>query len=109
MGDVLDSAVRGGQRPPMLITWRRRDGAYEDLTGATLSGWLRSRQTGALRPIAGALSVVDGPGGRFLWQYAPEDVGEAGEFDVQFSAAFPQGPSPARSYMARWEVKAALG
>jgi len=106
---AMESAVRGGLRPPQLITWLRSDGTCEDLTDGMLSGLIRNRATGALRPVAGPLTVVDGAKGQFLWQYAPEDVQEAGEFDVQFDAAFPQGPTPARSYMARWTVKEALG
>ena len=105
----LAAAVRGAKRPPQSITWEREDGEAEDLTGAVLTGWLRSYQTGAVRPIAGALTVTDGPGGRFLWSYADEDVAEAGEFDVQFNAAYSAGPSPARTFPARWVVKLALG
>jgi hypothetical protein len=106
---ALAAAVRGGLRPSQIITWQRDDsGDVETLTGATLTGWIRDRSTGTTRAIAGALTVTDGAAGEFRWDYAADDVAAAGQFDVQFSAAFLTGQTPARTYVARWEVKEAL-
>lgn len=109
MDKTLADAVKGGLRPPQLIVWEREDGMAEDLTGAAISGSLRSRETGSVRAIGGALTVTDGAAGRFLWAYAEDDVAEAGDFDVQFNAAFGSGPTPARTFLTRWRVRASLG
>lgn len=105
---ALATAVQGGLRPSQALLWLRDDGSAENLTGATLTGKLSNRDTQQTRPIAGSLTVLDGPAGSFLWSYAAADVAEAGEFDVQFDAAFAQGPSPARSFITRWTVAKAL-
>lgn len=104
----LATAVKGGVRPSQTITWLREAGGAEDLTGATLTGTLRNRATGETRTIAGALTVTDGPGGVFRWDYAAGDVLEAGAFDVQFNAAFGSGASPARTFVGRWDVRGSL-
>ena len=83
---ALADAVRGGRRPSQIVTWTRNGGGAEDLTGATLTGWIRTRATGDTRGIAGTLTVTDGPGGTFRWDYAAADVAQAGAFDVQFNA-----------------------
>lgn len=111
---ALAAAVRGGLRPSQAITWLREgvafaNGTPEDLTGATLTGWLRNRATGETRAIAGSLTVTDGAAGAFRWDYAPADVAETGAFDVQFNAAFGAGATPARTFVARWDVRGSLG
>ena len=106
---ALAAAVRGGRRPSQLITWQRDGAGVEDLTGATLSGAIRNRATGETRAVAGPLTVTDGAGGVFRWDYAAADVAEAGNFDVQFTAAFTSGQTPARTFVARWSVLASLG
>lgn len=105
---ALANAVQGARRPAQAISWNREGGGAEDLTGATLTGTLRNRATGAVRAIAGALTVTDGAAGAFRWDYATADVAEAGDFDVQFTAAFAAGLTPARTFVGRWHVTAAL-
>ena len=106
---ALASAVQGGRRPGQLITWQRESSAApEDLTDATLTGHIRNRATGTTRAIAGPLTVTDGTAGVFRWDYAAADVAEAGRFDVQFVAAFTAGLSPARTFVAQWEVRGSL-
>jgi hypothetical protein len=105
---ALATGVQGARRPAQLITWARDDGAPEDLTGATLTGKLHNRGTGETRAIAGPLTVTDAAGGVFRWDYAAEDVAEAGRFDVQFDAAFAAGQTPARTFVTRWEVQSSL-
>lgn len=102
---ALATAVAGGLRPSQIVTWERSDGAPEPLTGATLTGTITNRATDTTRAIAGTLTVTDGAAGEFRWDYAAGDVDTAGEYDVQFNAAFSPGPSPARTFVARWKVE----
>jgi hypothetical protein len=102
---ALASAVRGGLRPSQIIVWQREDGNAETLTGATLTGTITNRNTGTTRAIVGTLTVTDGAAGQFRWDYVAGDVADAGEFDVQFDAAFGSGQTPARTFIARWTVR----
>ncbi len=106
----LANAVMGALRPSQQITWTREGvNAPEPLTGATLTGKLRNCDTGAIRAIAGTLTVTDGANGVFTWAYDAADVADAGLFDVQFTAAFGTSPSPARTVVGKWTVEEALG
>ena len=105
----LPDRVQGGLRPAQSITWQREDGTAEDLTGATITGYIRNRSTGTERAIAGTLSVTDGPAGTFRWDFAAADVADAGSFDVQFTATFSAGATPARTFISRWKVEESLG
>lgn len=105
---ALAAAVAGATRPSQTITWARADGTPEVLDGATLTGKIRDRYTGATRAIAGALTVTNGAGGVFRWDYAAGDVLAAGPFDVQFTATFAAGQSPAKTFVAQWTVAEAL-
>lgn len=105
---MLPNRVKGGVRPAQAVIWRREDNSLEDLTGATLTGWIRNRATGETRAIAGTLTVTDGPAGAFRWDFAAGDVADAGRYDVQFNAAFGAGQTPARTFVAQWTVEAAL-
>jgi hypothetical protein len=103
---ILDPTVQGALRPSRTIVWERDDGTLEPLTGATLTGTITNRGSDVTRAIAGTLTPTDdAANGEFLWEFAAGDVNEAGEFDVQFSAAFDPGPSPARTFVARWKVE----
>ena len=105
---ALASAVQGARRPAQEITWTRDGSTAEDLTGATITGWIRNRNTGVTRAIAGTLTVTSAAAGVFTWTYSAADVADAGEFDVQFNAAFGSNPTPARTITAKWVVTAAL-
>ena len=105
---ALAAAVAGATRPSQLITWSRADGNPETLTDATLSGRIRDRETGVTRAIAGTLTTVDGAGGVFRWNYAPGDVATAGNYDVQFVAAFETGQTPAKTFASQWTVAEAI-
>ncbi len=106
---ALAAAVAGATRPSQLITWERTGGGVESLTDATITGKLRDRSTGTTRAIGGALTVTDGAGGVFRWDYAAADVAAAGTFDVQFTAAYAAGQTPARTFTTQWTVSEALG
>jgi len=101
---ALAAAVAGGLRPSQIVTWTRDDGTPEPLTGATLTGTITDRTTEATRAIAGTLTVTDAAAGQFRWDYAAGDVATAGHYDVQFSASFASGQTPARTFVARWQV-----
>lgn len=106
---ALAAAVAGATRPSQIITWTRADGNAETLTDATITGRIRDRATGTARAIAGALTVTDGAAGQFRWNYDAADVATAGSYDVQFTAAFLAGATPAKTFVAQWTVAEALG
>jgi hypothetical protein len=100
--------VAGATRPSQIITWQRADGNAENLNSATLTGRIRDRSTGVSRAIAGTLTLVDAAAGVFRWDYAAGDVATAGVFDVQFTAAFETGQTPARTFASQWTVAESL-
>lgn len=106
---ALANAVAGALRPSQVISWLDGDGAPVNLTGATLTGKIRSELTGDVRDIAGTLTVTDAAAGVFVWDYAPADVAESGCFVVQFTATYGSPPSPGRTIAEPWEVYGALG
>ena len=101
---ALAAAIQGGRRPSQTITWTREDGSAEDLSGATLSGFIRNRRTRSTRAIDGTLTVSDAVAGVFVWAYGSTDVSEAGSFDVQFVASFGSDPTPAKTKSIFWQV-----
>lgn len=105
---ALAAAVAGAVRPSQVITWLRGDATPENLTGATITGKMRSTTTGVTRSIAGALVVVDGAAGQLRWDYHADDVAAAGRYEVQFTAVFGSNPTPARTLAEAWTVHKAL-
>jgi hypothetical protein len=105
---ALASAIKTAKRPSQSITWTRADGTAEDLTGATITGYIYSQQSGTTRAIDGTLSVTSAASGVFSWAYGTADVAEAGYFRVQFNAAFGSAPTPAKTTIAEWYVSERL-
>lgn len=109
---ILANAVVGGKRPSQIITWYREDGTLEDLTGATLAGKLRFQNQAVSQSIEGALTVIDeviqGVRPKFLWDYADADVASSGEHRVQFTAMFGSTPTPAKTFVTKWNVEESL-
>lgn len=101
---ALADAIYGAKRPSQVITWTREDGSAEDLSGATLTGYVRSLRTGTTRAIDGTLTLTTAASGIFTWAYGDNDVGEAGDFEVQFVASFGSVPTPAKTKIAPWRV-----
>lgn len=107
---LLAQAVAGALAPGQEFPWVYEDQAtgamlpIADLTGATISGTLRPRDTRIERAIAGALSVVDGPAARVRWEYAAADV-VGGYYDVRFKADMPGIPTPHISFWTPWYVE----
>lgn len=106
---ALPKRVRGALRPSTLITWYREGTtAPEDLTNATLTGFIQNIVSGTTVAIAGTLTVVDGEAGQFRWDYATDDLATVGDFNVQFNAAFGTGQTPAKTFVARMTVVESL-
>lgn len=106
--NVIPPQAQGALRPGRIITWLRDDDAPENLTNATITGTLRSRTTGVKRAISGTLLASDPNNGVFVWSFSPDDVSSTDWYDVQFTAAFPSGDSPAKTFTALWQVTEGL-
>ena len=106
MTNAIDSAVQGSVRPSLEITWADEDGVSMNLTNATVTGTIRANATGAVRAIAGDITVTDAEAGVFRWDLDAADVATAGQFRVQFEATYSVGQTPARSVPAAWRVVA---
>jgi hypothetical protein len=107
---ALARAIQGAKRPSQTVIWTREDDTNtpEDLTGATLTGKIRLYQQPTSQAIAGVLTVTNGAGGQFRWDYADADVAIAGDHHVQFTATFGSSPTPAKTFVAEWIVKESL-
>ena len=102
---ALAAAIKGAKRPSQTITWTRADGTAEDLSGATLTGFVRNLRTGETRAIDGTLTLVTAASGIFEWAYGDDDVSEAGDaMEVQFVASFGSAPTPAKTVASAWVV-----
>lgn len=99
----LASAIQNAKRPSQVITWTRDDGTAEDLSGATITGFIKN-SAGTVRAIDGTLTLTTPASGIFTWAYGDNDVATAGEFTVQFNAAFGSAPTPAKTIAASWYV-----
>lgn len=96
-------AVQGGRWPPQPLAWEV-GGVPVSLSGATLSGTMTNRATGATRAITGQLTPTDPVHGEFAWYYSAADVAEWGEFDVEFTATFDEGATSGKTFLARWSI-----
>ena len=103
----IPNAVQTSRRPTLRITWQRTNGEYIDLTGATITGTLKNKSSGATSAITGTTTVVDALKGAFTWAFSTADVTTAANFYVQFKAAFSDGTFEL-SVSESWEVVAAL-
>lgn len=104
---ALPQWVAGALRPSMSITWYREGTTTpETLTGATITGSMR--RDGTTRTITGTLTVTDGAAGVFRWDFSAADVATPGTYEVQFSAAFGSGQTPAKTVITEWTIRRAL-
>lgn len=103
---ALSNGILGARARSQVITWTDDSGNAINLTGATLSGKIKSKQTYTLRDIDGSLAIITAASGIFSWTYGANDVGESGEFWVQFKAAY--AGQPDKTYLTEWEVKEAI-
>lgn len=99
----------GQLRPVPTITWVQSDGTVQDLTNvSSITGIMKNLGTGTSKAIAGTLAVSDASAGQFTWTMAAGDVDTAGQWDLQFTAIYSSGATPAISYRASWYIAEAL-
>ncbi len=106
---MLQPAVQGATHTGQAVTWKRIDGTPQDLTGATISGRMRSAR-GVNAPAAAMVSTFTPTvpaSGQFLWTYAPADVVTAGVFVVQFTANYGVGGNDL-TFEDIWQVRGAV-
>ena len=98
----IPNAYKDAILPALDLTWRREDGEYVDLTGATLTGRLYNKGTASAKDITGTLSITKPVQGRFNWNKSAGDVDTAGQYLVQFKATYSSGSE--YSIPDAWEV-----
>lgn len=104
---ALPNWVQFATRPSMLPTWYREGTTTaEVLTGATITGIISVG--GTTRAITGALVLTDAANGVFRWDLSAADVADHGRLEVQFTATFASGQTPAKTFRASWYVEKAL-
>jgi plastocyanin len=103
---ALQAAIEGATHTGQTVTWQGMDGTAHDLTGATLSGTIRD-EDGTERAIDGTLTIISPTQGTFTWAYGTNDIAEAGHFEVQFRATYPDGKYDL-SFIEPWRVEKAL-
>jgi len=106
----LPNWVQYARRPSLLITWLKEGtNTPESLVGATITA-LRAVEplSNVAVPVTGTFEVTDGPGGVFRWDLGEEDVATAGTLQVQFTATYTTGPSPAKTFRVRWRIEGSL-
>jgi hypothetical protein len=101
----LTTIAEGSLRPSIYSVWTHADNTTpEDLTNATLSGWIKDLATREVRAIEGDLVVTDATAGVFRWDFAAADAADSGQFEVQFSATWNTDPTPGRTIVGQWEI-----
>jgi hypothetical protein len=101
----LSTIAQGSERPVLTVIWCHADNTTgEDLTGATITGYIKNLDTGDVVEIQGTFAITDAANGVFTWTPDPADVAEDGAYQVQFSAVFGSEPTPARTAVFEWEI-----
>jgi hypothetical protein len=101
----LSTIAQGSERPILTIVWTHADNTTgEDLTGATITGYIKDLATGNAVEIQGTFAITDAANGVFTWTPDPLDVATDGAYQVQFSAVFAGEPTPARTAVFEWEI-----
>lgn len=106
--NALADAVQGAKRPSQIITWTDKNGTALDLTGATITAKIKNLSSGSTVASDGVFTITDAAAGKFRWAYSTTDVADAGDYSVQFEAAYGSAPTPARTFIASWKVQPAL-
>jgi len=105
MSNPLPDWTAGTTYLTMQVPWTDNNGEAVDLTGATLTGRIKNKTTGAARAIAGTLAQ-DGAVDNYLnWTMVAGDV-TAGENIVTFTATI--DGKPFSTFQASWHVEAAI-
>lgn len=103
---ALASAIKGARHTAQVVVWTDGEGDAQDLTGATLTGRI-AEASGETRLIDGVLTVSDAAAGQFTWAYGAADVGEPGDFLVQFVASYNDGKND-KTLIEKWRVEREL-
>lgn len=83
--------VKRGDVPPMLTgTCADAEGPV-DLSLASEVRLLLRRRGAAEPKVSAAVAVTDGPLGRWLYAWGPDDLDTAGVFDLEIQATWPDG------------------
>lgn len=100
---LLEDAVVGGERPSQQFLWHRQDGQVEDLTDAVVRIVIQRDNE---RPFFsdGTVMVTNGAQGELRWIYGDNDLAVSGIHEVQMTAIFPEGLTPARTPPISWLV-----
>lgn len=105
---MIKPGVEGSVRTGLRIQWQAEsDGTPTDITGTTISAVLKELQAMTSRVATGAFTVVDGPNGIFTWDQTPADVMPLA-YAVQFTAVYPLGATPNKSFQTSWWVEPCL-
>lgn len=107
---ALPNWVQFARRPSMLVTWYREGTTVvEDLTGSTITGLIAPHTAPSPAvAITGTLTITSAVGDVFRWDFSAADVAVAGNFDVQFTATYSSGQTPAKTFRATWYIEKAL-
>ena len=101
---ALAKAVQNARHSGQTITWLKDNGAPVDLTGATITARIRSNASGTVEDSDGIFSLASATDGQFSWAYGLYDVAVAGDYEVQFKAAYGDGKYDL-SYLQEWTVE----
>jgi hypothetical protein len=84
---ALASVVQGADHVKQNITWKDDAGTAVDLSGATITGYKRDKETGATTALTGTLALEDATNGVFSWLYGSADTAP-GSWLIMFVATY---------------------
>lgn len=99
--------VQGARYSSPLITWYQNGTTTpEVLTGATITATIAAGlgSSRVVRAATGTFTVTNGAGGVFRWDLSAADVADEGDLEVQFTADFASGQTPAITFVTKWTV-----
>ena len=79
---------RGDTGPAFRATLRDAVGDPVDLSGAAAVFNMRDTKSKAVKVSAGAMTVLDAPGGRVEYAWEPEDTDTVGVYDAEVQVTF---------------------
>jgi hypothetical protein len=102
----IPTIVQNSRYLSTTLTWQDKSGNILDLTGATITGTIKDKETGNTVAITGTLDASANPTlGQFVWQMSAVDVENWGLFLVMFTATF--GALPEKTFEEEWVIKEA--
>lgn len=104
---ALAPMIQGALTPAQVITWTSEDGTALNLTGATITGRMRSLLSRSSRAITGTLAIVTAASGIFSWTPSAADVADADFFEVTFTATYSVSQI-VKTFIVHMEVRRAV-